>query len=381
MLYGTTIGSSAWSFLRGQLAFMRQQGAEVHVVSAPDRLLEKTRRREQVQTYGIPMEREISPLADLRSLYSWFRVIRRIRPDVVNVGTPKAALLGLIAGKACRVPVRVYTVRGLRYETTSGLKRLFLKSAEQLCCALSTHVIAVGHGVAKEMRSAKLSNKAIIVIGDGSSNGVPGAQIAEGVSRLSRTECRARLGIERDAFVIGFIGRVTSDKGSQCLSEALNLLRGKQDQFRFALLVVGDAEDVESASALKDISIPAVSTGWIDDTLPAFTAMDILCHPTRREGFPNVILEAAAARVPAITTRATGANESVVDRVTGLLIDVDDPLALCGAILELASDAEGRLTMGRHAQDRALKDYDPARIWEALVDIYRGLEPVDVSMY
>ncbi|MGN7225882.1 glycosyltransferase family 4 protein [Dietzia maris] len=381
ILYGTTIGSSTWSFLRGQLSYFQQNGAEVHAVSSPDRLLVQAGAREGISTHGIPMEREISPLADIVALSKWIRLMLAIRPEVVNVGTPKAALLGLIAAWLTRVPVRVYTVRGLRYETTKGRKRTLLILAEKLCCALSSHTVAVGHGVAQRMREDVSPRGQIIVIGDGSSNGVRGDEIATKSESLDASICRSHWSIPTEATVIGFVGRITLDKGGDCLVGALSLLERKRPDLALQLLVVGDIEDRTAATSLAGVSVPTISTGWLDDPIGAFRAMDMLCLPTRREGFPNVVLEAGAAALPVITTHATGAWESVIPGETGLLVPIDDEAALARAIEHLAESRQTRNTMGQNARARMLTRFKPERIWQTLDEIYSGSSPSDVTYY
>jgi Glycosyl transferase 4-like domain len=92
---------------------------------------------------AVPMEREISPFKDLVSLVRIYRVLRHIRPAIVNAGTPKAGLLGMIAACAAGVPVRIYSLLGLRWETARGLKRFVLGVAEHCASALAHTVICV----------------------------------------------------------------------------------------------------------------------------------------------------------------------------------------------------------------------------------------------
>ena len=94
--------------------------------------------------------------------------------------------------------------------------------------------------------------------------------------------------------------------------------------------------------------------------------------PTLREGFPNVVLEAASAGIPTITTRATGAIDSVVEGRTGYLIDIDDSEALLSRMNHLAEDAERLLELGQNAKRRAEIDFRPEIIWEGLLDIFDG---------
>ena len=384
VVLGTTVGLSAWAFLRGQLAHLRETGADVHVVSSPDRHLDAAGEREGVAVHGLAMEREISPRADLVALWRWVRLLRRLRPDVVNAGTPKAALLGIVSAWLCRVPVRIYTVRGLRYETATGRRRRVLQAVESLCCALATRVVAVGHGVAEEMLRDRITRREILVIGDGSSNGVRGAEIAAAVDALDRDECRDRFEVPRGDVVVGVVGRLTADKGGDTLVAALDLARSRRPDLTLRLLVVGEAEGKGAGAEVPGMPAGAAATthtGWLDDPIPAYRAMDVLCLPTRREGFPNVVLEAGAAGLPVVTTDATGARESIVDGETGIRVPVDDVDALADALIRLADDPASRHRMGAAGRARTLERYRPERIWTALEELYAGRVPADTRSY
>ena len=111
---------------------------------------------------------------------------------------------------------------------------------------------------------------------------------------------------------------------------------------------------------------------------PRYAAMDVLCLPTRREGFPNVVLEAGAAGVPCITTRATGAIDSVVDGTTGVLVDVGDEEGLRRAIDRLARDPALREAMSEAARERVIDEFPPERIWTGMQSVLAGRPNADV---
>ena len=123
IVYAVTTPRVAWWFLRGQLTYLRECGGEVHLVSSPDPMLEATAEREAVEAHAVEIDREIAPLKDLRALVTLWRLFRRIRPDIVNASTPKAGLLAGLAARLSGVPGRVYVLRGLRMETTTGVLR------------------------------------------------------------------------------------------------------------------------------------------------------------------------------------------------------------------------------------------------------------------
>src|SRR5215468_48434 len=118
------------------------KGYEVTVVSSAGGELRKAG-KEGMRTIAVEIAREMAPLRDVVSLWELARAIRRLRPTITNVGTPKAGLLGGVAAWVCGVPCRYYTLHGLRCETTRGLKRQVLLLAERIACRCAQRVICV----------------------------------------------------------------------------------------------------------------------------------------------------------------------------------------------------------------------------------------------
>ncbi|MCW8141068.1 MAG: glycosyltransferase, partial [Planctomycetota bacterium] len=209
---------TARTLLRGQLAWLRGRGHEVSVVTSPGPALDDVARTQGVEAVGVPMSREIEPLADLVSLVRLVRALRRLRPDVLNASTPKAGLLGTIAGAIARVPVRVYLLRGLRLETATGWRARTLALTERVACALAHEVVCVSHSLRRRAVEEGLVDPARArVLGAGSSNGVDGERFAP---RPPDAALRARLGLPDGAPVVGFVGRLTRDKGVEDLWRA-----------------------------------------------------------------------------------------------------------------------------------------------------------------
>jgi hypothetical protein len=100
--------------LGGRLRALREAGFRVALVASPGDLLGRLGESEGVDTVGIPMARRMAPLADLVSLARLWFFLMRLRPDVVEFGTPKAGLLGMLAAMFAGVPRRIYLLRGLK---------------------------------------------------------------------------------------------------------------------------------------------------------------------------------------------------------------------------------------------------------------------------
>ena len=95
--------------------------------------------------------------------------------------------------------------------------------------------------------------------------------------------------------------------------------------------------------------------------------------PTWREGFPNVVLEAAATGIPVVTTQSTGSRDSVVPEVTGLLIPPGYPEAISEAVLKLLRDPERRKRMGHAARAWVLEHFIDERVLGGTAAYYKSL--------
>jgi glycosyltransferase involved in cell wall biosynthesis len=370
IVLGVTVDLSL-RLMAGFPAYLVSRGWEVHVVCSPSAVLDALAEVDGVTVHPLPMRRDPAPFADLRSLVAWIRLLRRVRPDVVSTGTPKAGLLGMLAARLTRVPSRVYLLRGLRLETATGLGRRILTLLERLSISSAQVTIAVSRSLAARAVELRLGRpERFVVLGDGSSNGVD----VEAIERLSqdageRSALRAQLGLD-DRPVVGFVGRLTEDKGVAVLGDALRQLRSRGTDVQ--LLLVGAAES-GGEDPLGAAGATVVRTGFVTDPERYYAAMDLLCLPTFREGFPNVVLEAAAAGIPTVTTDATGAVDSVVDGETGLVVPVRDATALADAIGRLSAEPELRARLGAAARVRASERFARPVVWAAQEEFYRSV--------
>lgn len=370
VVYGITAGVSADKLLRGHLAAMREDGWDVHLAVDPDDRARAAAARERVWLEPLPMAREISLRDDLASLRAWLALLRKLRPSVTNVSTPKAGLLGGIAAWVTRVPRRVYVVRGLRLEGARGLLGRILWVMERISVACATDVVVVSRSLGDEARRRRLlGKKPTWIVGGGSSNGVDTDAVAQRAASCDRVAERRRLGFAETDAVIGYVGRITADKGLDTLLDAAALL---PDATRVRLLLIGSLDEEPLGRRIAQLGERVVHVDWTDDVWSYYGVMDALCLPTRREGFPNVVLEASAAALPVITTRATGAVDSVIDGETGLLVDVDDVPDLARALTRLADDPNSRRRFGHAAQARVRSEFDPTSIWAGVASVMRG---------
>jgi glycosyltransferase involved in cell wall biosynthesis len=351
---------------------LRSAGFRVVLISSPGPQLDSVGAEEGIEIFPIPIRRKIALFDDLVSLIRLWRALRRFRPDLTEFSTPKAGLLGNLAARLSGVPVRVYMLRGLRLETVSGFKRYLLLTAERIASLCAHHVVCNSESLRDKTVSLAIAPRAKIrLIGSGSSNGVDVERFAPGPSVLKR-----RLNIPQHAPVVGFVGRLTRDKGVPELIEAFEVMLRAFPSAR--LLLVGwfdGSEDALGESWQKRIeSNPRIiRTGFVADTAPYYRAMDVMVLPTWREGFPNVVLEAAATEIPVITTLSTGSRDAVLPEVTGLLIPAGYPMAITEALLRLIRNPEERMRMGKAARAWVIEQFVNKHVLGLTVSYYRNL--------
>ena len=350
----------------------REAGFDVTLLSSPGELLHETRREAGVKCHAVPMRRGIAPLADWLALIRICIVLRRVRPDIVEFSTPKAGLLGSIAARLCGVPARVYLLRGLRLETVRGVKRRLLLAAERIAARCAQAVVCNSRSLQQEALALRLGAESkLLVLGQGSSNGVDTARFSPG-----RVGIRGQLGIPKDSPVIGFVGRLTADKGIPELLEAFAALLHTRPNAHLLLVGWFDAsEDAIDSRLRKRIeSHPQITcTGLVQDTSPYYGAMDVMVLPSWREGFPNALLEAAASGVPAVATNCTGSRDAVIPGVTGLLVQPGKPEAICAAVASLLDDPEQREGMSKATREWVAKNYETRDVLGKTVAFYGSL--------
>lgn len=373
VLFGVTVPITALAFLRDQLIELAAQGWDVHLATAPDAGFEKCAELPGVTVHGLKMVRDPAPAQDLLSLWQWRELIGDVRPDAVVASTPKAGLLGMLAARQQRVPVRLYHARGLRAEGLNGLKRRVSLTAERLAIRSATDVLCDSESLRTTMHKlGLLGPEGGVVLGSGSCCGVDTEHFRPPTAE-QRLKAREVLGVEPDGLLVGFVGRLALDKGVLDLLTAVSDLH--RDNPRVRLALVGSPED----PALDEAIATGVRQGWVlapgpvADPRPSYWAFDVFCLPSYREGFPISPLEAQACGVAAVTTTATGCRDAVLDHQTGLLVPSADVPALRAALKTLLSNAELRAAMGSAGSKWARTSFERGSVRRRFIRYLTGL--------
>jgi glycosyltransferase involved in cell wall biosynthesis len=360
--------------MRGQLAHLAEAGFEVAVAAAPGPDLEAVAASEGVRVFPVPFTRRISPLRDLVALARAVAVIHRFRPAVVNAGTPKAGLVGMLAARLCGAPVRLYTLRGLRLETSSGLARRLFALLERSTVACAHRVVCVSPSLRRRCLELGLAPAGkTVVIGGGSSNGVDVDRFRPAAAGEAAA-LRRELGIPEGAPVVGFVGRWTRDKGLDDLAEVFfSDLLPRHPDCRLLLLGAWEEGDPVPAEVRRALTVEprVVRPGFVADPAPFYRVMDVLAFPSYREGMPNAPLEAAASAVPVAGYAATGTVDAVESGVTGTLVATGDRRALAVALAGYLDDPALAARHGRAGRERVERLFSQSIVWSAWSRLYR----------
>lgn len=365
----TTVRMSLSLLVNGQADFFRTKGHTYFLASGP--CVHDINDNYYTE---LPLVRRPNLYKDLKALIATYFWLRRIKPDILHTHTPKAGLIGMIAGFFAGVPVRLHTVAGIPWMETSGGVRKFYKLFESVTYFFATKIYPNSNGLHNFLiDELPFTSRKYKVIGNGSSNGIDTDYFSSDAVFDSKEKIRDDYSLPQDAFVWVFIGRIVKDKGINELVEAFLKIGSKH----FLLLVGPFENDQDPISHKTSLLIESSSNirtyGFQKDVRPFFKLSDALVFPSYREGFPNVPMQAAAMGLPQIVTNINGCNEIVKQGVTGLIVPPKNSIALLEAMIELANDMDARKTMSFNSRSFIIKEFSRKDIWNSIEEEYNDL--------
>lgn len=358
--------------LEGQLKYFRDLGYETYLLGPDSQRVREYCEKEGCTLLKINVRREISVIHDFFILQRIIYIFFRIKPDIINLGTPKVSLLGMIAGKLLGVPKRIYTCRGFRFEPENGFKRKMLILMEKITVNCASKVICISSSLRDfGVKNGIFTAAKAKVINKGSSNGINLTRFSpQSVTKESIYRLKKELGIE-EKFIFGFVGRIYDRKGINELCEAFSRLC--QSLPDIVLLLVGRFEEAQIADKriieyIKSHSL--IKHVGSQKNVPLYMSiMDVFVMPAWGEGFGNVMVEAAAMGIPVISTDATGTKDSVCQDFNGLLIEPKSVDKLAETMKLMYSNRDLREKMGRNGVEWA-RNFDNLIIWNGLKELY-----------
>ncbi len=381
LILAVTTSASA-ILLKGSLRYYRKSGYEVYVLSSPGSSILHLCENEGAILLPVKMSRDINVFKDFISLIQVYFILKKIKPDIVNYGTPKASFLVSLASYLARVPVLVYTCRGFRFESEIGLKRYILIFIEKLICKISDKVLFISNSLINVSKDFRITNvNKIELIGKGSSNGIDLNYFnTNNLDLYKLDELKIKYHLANNNIVIGFIGRLTRDKGIYELIEAFELLQVLYSQIK--LIIIGQDELNKADKCLKqriEQNTSILNLGYLNDINYHLPLFKILVVPTYREGFGNVFIQASAMGIPVVSCNVSGVIDSVINNETGILVSPKSSSQIVSAInyyLTNSSIYSTHSTNGLKWSKNFSSDY----IWSSLNNLYKKLYKEKVAL-
>jgi glycosyltransferase involved in cell wall biosynthesis len=318
--------------------------------------------------------REIAPLRDVRAALRLAALIRRERPQILHTHTAKAGAVGriaaLLSGDA-RPPIVVHTFHGhvlrgyfdpVRTQGFQVLERWLATKTTKLI-AVSPQVrddlVALGVAPAHKFEVIRL-----------------GIELARRVQAPAdaRAQTRRSMGVPEEAFVVGWIGRMTGVKNTDAVLEAFQRLAS--DGIEAYLCMVGDGPDrekVERRAHELGIVRRCLFLGYQEQVAPYYAAFDAMILPSVNEGTPVSAMEALAAGRPVVATRVGGIPDVVADGEDGFLVRPGETGELAEQLARLARDPGLRTRLGEHGKTRVVERYAVERLLDDVDRLYRRL--------
>lgn len=350
IIFSSNIAWSIFNFRLKLLKSLQEDGHEIYTVAFPDEYSEKLKE----QGFGfVPINlnnNSTNPFEDLKSIYSYYCIYKKIRPDVICHNAIKPNIYGTIAAGMLKIPV-VNNISGLG---TLFIKKSFSTQIAKLLYKFSQRKASKIFFQNKDDLNLFLENK---LIDHSKAQVIPGSGVD--TSRFVPNEAK-KDGLD---FTFLFIGRLLYDKGIREYVDAVKMLKDKYPKTKFSILgplYENNATAISKKTLTSWInSDTIIYLGHTDRVEEVMKEVDCVVLPSYREGLSKVLIEASSIGLPIVTTDVPGCRDVVIDNETGFLCEVKNSIDLADKMEKmLLLSTEERLKMGNYARERAIEVFD-----------------------
>ncbi len=369
----TTDMSLAW-LLGPQLAAFVDAGFDVVGVSAPGPFVSQLAELGVTHVPWTHATRSMAPGRDLLAGAELYRILRRLRPDIVHTHNPKPGWWGRPAARLARVPIVVNTVHGLyALPGDPWRKRGVVYALERAAATCSDGELVQNPEDVTQLARLRVPPTRLHLLG----NGIDLERFDPDRDREARrARARQTFRAEPDEVVVGVVGRLVAEKGLAEVLAAADTLRAGGTPLRWVLIGPAEptkADGLDLATLAQAAGPDVVVLGERDDVEDLYPGMDLFVLASHREGFPRAAMEAAAMGLPVVATDIRGCRQVVDDGVTGRLVPVGDAQALAAAVAEVAGDPERARAMGVAGRGKAAREFDQQRCIDITLALYHQL--------
>jgi glycosyltransferase involved in cell wall biosynthesis len=362
-------------FLKGQVQYLVNNGFQVTIVSAPGEEIALLAKEEGAKLIPVAFSKRISILADAKILFRLIKIIKKEKPDIINAGNPKSGFLMMFAAWLVRHPNRIFTLHGLLSDTKTGLRRFLISNIEKWSYKFAHTTLVVSkslqlHAIKRNIIQYKKSK----VLLNGSANGVDTSIFTKSKYKQEAIQIAENLKLQKNKFTIGYVGRVSYDKGiSHLLAAFLKLQKNNNIQ----LVIIGPLETEDKITKQDEAIIynnPDIYyIGKVLFSAPYYHLFDVLVLPSFREGFGNVLIEAAAMEVPVIASNIAGIQDAVADNSNGFLIPPHNTIILIEKLLFFINNPNEKLKFGSNGNQFVTETFSQQNLWNEYLRFYNSL--------
>lgn len=370
----TTISKTMDWFVTPSMRNLAKNGYDVTLICNMEKgFAEKN--EDYAKCIHLPMSRGTSIKDLFVSIHTLRKIFRRERFDVLYYMSPNASMYASIAGWLAGVKIRIYNQTGIRYVTLTGIKRFVFKQVEKITCFFSTHIKSQSPKNMMFAIQEKLCRKdKISVVGIGGTIGVELEKCRAFDHQEARDELRRKYAIPHNAFLYGYVGRINKDKGCNELIEAFRSVSADQKEAYLVLIgMLDDTNPIEKENlAYAQSCNRVILTGNVpsDQVYRHMAMLDVLVHPTYREGFGKVLQEAMGVGIPIITTDIPGPSEVIENNISGILCNAKDVRDIEEKMRLLHKDPKLRKAFVQAGSERAERYFDrPIMLQNILQDM------------
>jgi glycosyltransferase involved in cell wall biosynthesis len=360
-----------WAFWRHRLPMARAAqaaGFDVHVIARISNRAEAIE-AEGFTVHDLDLKRgSTSPLTTANSIINTRKLFTKLKPDLIHNVAIKPAIVGSAAATGMANVAIVNSINGLgsAFMSTTVSGRLLRASLERtlkiLLARPNTRTIVQNPEDFTAVEAVGVDASQLILI--------PGSGV-DTDTLLPLPEPPA------NPIRIAFAGRMIDDKGVRCLIRAFRLLRGRGENIE---LILAGEPDPENPTSISDAELaswnqePGITwLGHVENIAEVWERAHIAILPSRGEGLPKSLLEAACFARPSIASDVPGCRQICIPNETGLLINPNDDIGLANAISQLANDGQTRRAMGQAARKLTVERFGSTAIGLQTATVYREL--------
>ena len=323
-----------------------------------------------VEVVSVPsLIRRISPVQDLKALFSLWKLLIRERPDIVHTHTSKGGILGRLAAKLAGVPVIIHTPHGHVFYGHFGplVSKCFLFT-ERVMAFLTDRMVALTETEKNDYMVLSVFKPEKI---DTIHSGVDVDQYMN--VQINIAEKKRGLGLNSKGLVVGTVGWLLPIKGPMHLLKAMRYVWENCPEACLIFVGKGDLEKgLQEEAHRMGVSDQVVFLGWRNDIPEMMQVLDVFVLPSLNEGMGRVLVEAMAAGKPVVASRVGGILDLIKEGQNGFLAEPGDEKGLGFAIKKLLDDKKMRDEMGKKGRETA-HDFSVEKMVEKIDDLYESL--------